>query len=92
MKTLIIKRDNKQYQCKITNGDFFGEANIIIKEIIHPNRKFLRTKMSGDTRTISLDGYDSILEGVEKAVDKYHAEKTREERMKKMWKEFEEKA
>ena len=92
MKTLIIKRDNKQYQCKVTNGDFFGEVNIIIKEIIRTNRKFLRTKMLGDTRTISLDDYDSILEGVENVVDKYHAEKTREERIKKMWKEFEEKA
>ena len=48
--------------------------------------------MLGDTRTISLDGYDSILEGVENAVDRYHAEKIREERIKKMWKEFEKKA
>ena len=92
MKTLIIKRDNRQYQCEVTGGDFFGEANVIIKEIIHPNRKFLRTEVLGYTKTIDLNGYVSILQGVEKAVDKYHAEKIREDRIKKMWKEFEEKA
>ena len=92
MKTLVIKRDNRQYQCEVTGGDFFGEANVIIKEIIHPNRKFLRTEVLGYTKTIDLNAYSSILIGVEKAVDKYHAEKTREERIKKMWKEFEEKA
>ena len=92
MKTLVIKRDNRQYQCEVVNGDFFGEANVIIKEIIHPNRKFLRTEVLGYTKTIDLNAYSSILNGVEKAVDKYHAEKTREDRIKKMWKEFEEKA
>ena len=92
MKTLVIKRDDRQYQCEVTNGDFFGEANVIIKEIIHPDRKFLRTEVLGYTKTINLDAYVSILAGVEKAVDKYHAEKTREDRIKKMWKEFEEKA
>ena len=92
MKTLVIKRDDRQYQCEVVNGDFFGEANVIIKEIIHPDRKFLRTEVLGYTKTLDLDEYDSIFEGVEKAVDRYHAEKTREERIKKMWKEFEEKA
>ena len=92
MKTLVIKRDNRQYQCDVTGGDFFGEATIIVKEIIHPDRKFLRTEVLGYTKTINLDEYISILEGVEKVVDKYHAEKTREDRIKKMWKEFEEKA
>jgi hypothetical protein len=92
MKTLVIKRDDRQYQCDVTGGDFFGEATVIIKEIIHPDRKFLRTEVLGYTKTINLDAYVSILAGVEKAVDKYHAEKTREERIKKMWKEFEEKA
>ena len=92
MKTLVIKRDNRQYQCEVVNGDFFGEANVIVKEIINPNRKFLRTEILGYTKIINLDDYDSILEGVEKVVDKYHAEKTREDRIKKMWKEFEEKA
>lgn len=92
MKTLVIKRDNRQYQCEVTSGDFFGEANVIIKEIIHPDRTFLRTEILGYTKTLNLDEYISILEGVEKAVDKYHAEKTREDRIKKMWKEFEEKA
>ena len=92
MKTLVIKRDDRQYQCEVVNGDFFGEATVIIKEIIHPDRKFLRTEVLGYTKTIDLDGYDSIFEGVEKAVDKYHAEKIREERIKKMWKEFEKKA
>ena len=92
MKTLVIKRDDRQYQCEVTGGDFFGEAYVIIKEIIHPNRKFLKTEVLGYTKTINLDAYVSILAGVEKAVDKYHAEKTREERIKKMWKEFEEKA
>ena len=47
MKTLVIKRDNRQYQCEVVNGDFFGEANVIIKEIIHPDRKFLRTEVLG---------------------------------------------
>lgn len=92
MKTLVIKRDDRQYQCDVTGGDFFGEATVIIKEIIHPNRKFLRTEVLGYTKTIDLDAYVSILAGVEKAVDKYHAEKTREDRIKKMWKEFGEKA
>jgi hypothetical protein len=92
MKTLVIKRDDRQYQCEVTNGDFFDEANVIIKEIIHPDRKFLRTEVLGYTKTIDLNAYSSILKGVESAVDKYHAEKTREERIKKMWKEFEEKA
>jgi hypothetical protein len=89
MKTLIIQRDNRQYQCEVTGGDFFGEANITIKEIIYPDRKFLRTEMLGYTKTINLDAYSSILKGVERAVDKYHAEKTREERIRKMWEEFE---
>lgn len=92
MKTLIIKRDDRQYQCDVTGGDFFGEATVIVKEIIHPDRKFLRTEVLGYTKIINLDEYVSILEGVEKTVDKYHAEKTREDRIKKMWKEFEEKA
>jgi hypothetical protein len=92
MKTLVIKRDDRQYQCEVVNGDFFGEANVIIKEIIHPDRKFLRTEVLGYTKTLDLDEYDSILEGVEKAVDRYHAEKTREDKIKKMWKEFEKKA
>ena len=92
MKTLVIKRDNRQYQCEVASGDFFGEATVIIKEIIHPDRKLLRTEVLGYTKTINLDEYISILEGVEKVVDKYHAEKTREDRIKKMWKEFEEKA
>ena len=92
MKTLVIKKDDRQYQCEVTGSDIFGEATVIIKEIVRPNRKFLRTEVLGDTKTISLDDYDSILEGVENVVDKYHAEKTREERIKKMWKEFEEKA
>lgn len=92
MKTLVIKRDNRKYQCEVTSGDFFGEANVIIKEIIHPDRVFCKTEFLGYTKTINLDEYVSILEGVEKAVDKYHAEKTREDRIKKMWKEFEEKA
>ncbi len=92
MKTLVIKRDNRKYQCEVTGGDFFGEANVIIKEIIHPDRAFCKTEFLGYTKTINLDEYDSILEGVEKAVDKYHAEKTREDRIKKMWEEFEEKA
>jgi hypothetical protein len=92
MKTLEIKRDNRQYQCEVTGGDFFGEANVIVKEIIRPDQKFLRTEILGYTKTINLDEYVSILEGVEKVVDKYHAEKTREDRIKKMWKEFEEKA
>jgi hypothetical protein len=92
MKTLVIKRDNRQYQCEVTGGDFFGEANVIIKEIIHPDRVFCKTEFLGYTKIINLDEYASILEGVEKAVDKYHAEKTREDRIKKMWKEFEEKA
>lgn len=92
MKTLVIKRDNRQYQCEVTGGDFFGEANVIVKEIIHPDRVFCKTEFLGYTKTINLDEYDSILEGVEKVVDKYHAEKTREDRIKKMWKEFEEKA
>ena len=78
MKTLVIKKDDRQYQCDVARSDIFGEATIIIKEITHPNRKFLRTEVLGDTRTISLDDYDSILEGVENVVDKYHAEKTRE--------------
>lgn len=92
MKTLVIKRDNRQYQCEVTGGDFFGEANVIVKEIIHPDRVFCKTEFLGYTKTITLDEYDSILEGVEKVVDKYHAEKTREDRIKKMWKEFEENA
>lgn len=92
MKTLVIKRDNRQYQCEVTGGDFFGEANVIIKEIIHPKRVFCKTEFLSYTKIINLDDYDTILEGVEKAVDRYHAEKTREERIKKMWKEFEEKA
>lgn len=92
MKTLVIKRDNRQYQCEVTGGDFFGEANVIIKEIIHPDRKFLRTEVLSYTKIINLDDYDTILEGVEEAVDKYHAKKTREDRIKKMWEEFEEKA
>ena len=92
MKTLVIKRDDRQYQCDVTGGDFFGEATVIIKEIIHPDRKFLRTEVLGYTKTIDLDAYNSILEGVEKAVDKYHAEKIREDKIKKMWKEFEEKS
>ena len=92
MKTLVIKRDNRQYQCEVTGGDFFGEANVIVKKIIRPDQKFLRTEILGYTKTINLDEYVSILEGVEKVVDKYHAEKTREDRIKKMWKEFEEKA
>jgi hypothetical protein len=92
MKTLEFKRDNRLYQCKVMNGDFFGEATVIVKEIIRPNQQFVRTEVLGYTKTINLDEYDSILEGVEKVVDKYHAEKTREDRIKKMWKEFEEKA
>ena len=92
MKTLVIKRDNRKYQCEVTSGDFFGEANVIIKENIHPDRKFQRTEVLGYTKTLDLDEYDSILEGVEKAVDRYHTEKTREDKIKKMWKEFEKKA
>ena len=88
-KILVIQRDNRQYQCEVTNGDFFGDATVIIKEILYPDRKFLRTEVLGCTKTINLDAYSSILNGVEKAVDKYHAEKIREERIKKMWKEFE---
>ena len=86
MKTLVIKRDNRQYQCEVTSGDFFGEANIIIKEIIHPDQKYLRTEVFGYTKTIDLDEYVSILKGVEKTVDEYHAKKTREDRIKKMGK------
>ncbi len=92
MKTLVIQRDNRQYQCEVVGGDFFGEANVIIKEIIYPDRKFLRTEVLGCTKTINLDECISILEGVENAVDKYHAEKTREERIRKMWEEFEKNA
>ena len=92
MKTLVIKKDDRQYQCEVAGSDIFGEATVIIKEIVRPNRKFLKTEVLGDTKTINLDDYNSILEGVENVVDKYHAKKTREERIKKMWKEFEEKA
>ena len=88
-KALIIQRGNRQYQCEVIGGDFFGEANVIIKEIIYPNRKFFRTEVFGCTKTINLDACSSILKGVEKAVDKYHAEKTREEKIRKMWEEFE---
>lgn len=91
-KTLVIQRDNRQYQCEVTSGDFFGDATVTIKEIIYPDRKFLRTEVLGCTKTINLDEYISILEGVENAVDKYHTEKTREERIRKMWEEFEKNA
>lgn len=92
MKTLVIKRDDRQYQCEVCQGDFYGEATVIVKEIVHPERVFRKTELIGYTKIINLDDYDTILEGVEEAVDKYHAEKTKEDRIKKMWKEFEEKA
>ena len=89
---ILVKSGREDQAMMVTLAGMIIVLTVIIKEIIHPNRKFLRTEVLGYTKTIDLNGYVSILQGVEKAVDKYHAEKTREDRIKKMWKEFEEKA
>lgn len=75
------------YIVEVGNSCFSCCAEVYIKEVIHPERKFFRTR-TVDTRTFFIDEYATIEEGCKECLKKYLHEHAVEESRIQKWVKF----
>jgi hypothetical protein len=90
MKKVIIKNGRREFQCTVDFEDArYGCCRVTIREIIHPNRKFLKTEFFGESYMIYIADYDSIMEAIEEKVEKYIEEQEFDDKIIQKIREFE---
>ena len=88
MKKTIIKMNGMEFECEIANF-CSGIADVNIKRVLHPNRKFFRTEFLGEQYHFFIEDYPTIYEGIVKSVEKYIDKIIRENDIARKIKEYE---
>ena len=80
----IIKKDGKEYSCKVWNSCLTGYVDIGFAEVKHPNRKICRCGffVNYETFLVDVKDFDDINYAVKQAFEKY-LEKIETEKRKK---------
>ena len=80
----IIKKDGKEYSCKVWNSCLPGYVDIGFTEVKYPNRKFFRcgSFVYYETFTVDVEEFDDINWAVKQTFEKY-LEKIETEKRKK---------
>jgi hypothetical protein len=86
-KPVIVKRDNRIFECHCApecNGKVCG---VLIYEIVRPKWKIFRTKYRS-FKAFWIEDFSTIREGVESRVDKYLHDEWKEQAITTKWEEI----
>lgn len=90
MKKTIIKRNDMNFQCSVTfDPSLHGYATVSVKQILYPNRKFFRIELFSKNYHFFLGDYNSVMDCIDIAVDRYLQEESKRLSVNKKISDFE---